>query len=669
MLLLLQQQSMAQYVKDYKRNADNYYAKGDWYTAAQYYEKYLEQQQKPTNASYEPYTIIGTKAKKKQQLTAVKSANNMQEVFYRIATCYRQLNDFSKAETYYAKVASEKTTYPIASYYYAVALRANEKYADAEKQFNSFLKDYTTKDNFTAQAKIELANIAFIQSQLSKKDIDQYTVTKLGTAINAGGSNYAASFTQEGIAFTSSRADSTTISTKNKNPFINNIYKADNKASLQSVSKMNVPSVEGYEQGAASFTANGMLAYFTRWQKKDGKNVSSIYLSRKKDTTWGEPTKLGSNVNEEASSSKQPYVSADGSWLIYSSNRKNGLGKFDLWYVPLNSDGEPGSPQNLGANINTPEDEEAPFYSTRTQSLIFASNGKVGMGGFDLYESKGTIPNALGKAVNLGYPVNSVKDDSYFINNNSNKLLEQAIISTDRSSSCCLELFSITKVYKKYATGIITNCKTGQTLSNVQLTAKGFVQQLTDEKGSYLFEVKDGQQLQLQASKEGYNDTTWQITIQANAIDTVLLSSMCLREKEKPTPITDTTSVTPVVTTTPSKEEQVALFDFAKYNLRPETASLLDEIAGVLQRENKLNLEVLGYTDAVGSTANNFALSQQRADACKDYLVKKGIAPERIKAIGKGECCPIQPDTINGKDNPEGRKANRRVEFKMVFVR
>ena len=96
---------------------------------------------------------------------------------------------------------------------------------------------------------------------------------------------------------------------------------------------------------------------------------------------------------------------------------------------------------------------------------------------------------------------------------------------------------------------------------------------------------------------------------------------------------------------------------------------MLDTLAAILKREKSLGLEIIGYTDAQGTNEYNLKLSQQRADACKDYLIKQGVAANKLTSTGKGECCPLKPDVVDGKDNPENRQANRRVEFKVIFIR
>ena len=671
-LLLCCTLTMAQYVADYKRSADRFYAKGEWYSAAQYYEKYLEQQVEPSPKGYEPYTVLPTTAKKKNKEQVKddgKAAADNNEITYRIAECYRQLNDYGKAEPHYAKAASsDKVKYPLAAYWYAVCLRANAKYAEAEKQFSGFLKSYTAKDSYAAQARVELANLPFIQAQLARKDLDLFKVGRLGGAANGAGANYAAAHLDGALVFTSSRADSSVLSSKNRNPFANNLYKL--ASSGGTAAKLGLPAAEGYEQGVASFTADGRRMYLTRWGKVDGKNVPAIYLSVRKDSVWGEPVKLGTNVNADGHGSKQPFVAADGSFLLYSSDRDGGMGKFDIWYAPLNSDGEPGSFVNLGRNINTKEDEEAPFWSAGTGSLVFASNGRTGMGGLDLYESKGSLPATFGEATDLGYPVNSIKDDSYFTNAGGPRLLQGATISTDRASACCLELFSVDRTYRKFVTGTVTDCRTNLPLegATVRVTAgsRAVATQNTDAGGRYFFEVKAFGAMQLDASKGEYSNGSLAFSGPAGgAADTLVNTVVCLVPIEKVVPMDTAVPVT----VTPGPGEQVALFDFAKYSLRKETATVLDTLAGILQRERGLGLEITGYTDAQGTVEYNLHLSQQRADACRGYLISRGVAAARLKATGRGECCPVKPDTINGSDNPDGRQANRRVEFKIMLIR
>jgi outer membrane protein OmpA-like peptidoglycan-associated protein len=135
----------------------------------------------------------------------------------------------------------------------------------------------------------------------------------------------------------------------------------------------------------------------------------------------------------------------DGKTLLFASDKPGGSGGFDLWYAVLDANGKPEKVVNLGSTINTPSDEQAPFYHEASGTLVFSCNGRVGMGGFDFFYSKGTI-DAWGEPVNFGYPVNSIKDDIYFTSQGSAKnMLENVLLSSDRSAECCLELFTLKK--------------------------------------------------------------------------------------------------------------------------------------------------------------------------------------------------------------------------------
>jgi len=664
MLLLCTATANAQYVNDYKKSADKYYSKGDYFSAAAYYEKYLEQKKGPKSASYEPYTIQGTSKDKK----ADKSVLTREDVVYRIAESYRQLHDYGKAEKWYADATRfDQQQFPLAKYWYGVSLRANGKYDEAEKSLEDFLKSYKQQDNYTEQVRIELADVKFIREQLKRKDTDLYKVNKSGGAINPEGANYAAAYTNHSLVFTSTRKD-TTVTDKKKSPYINNLYQAADASGA--VTKLSLPVAEGTEQGVASFTADGSKMYFTRWVKVNGVNMASIYVSQKKTTgEWSDPVKLNTQVNVDGYSSQQPYISADGSYLLFASNRPGGIGKFDIWYAPI-TNGDAGAAINAGNTINTKEDEQAPFYHQPSGTLVFASKGRTGMGGFDLYSSKGTTPAQWQAPVNLGYPVNSVKDDIYFTNKGGKQLLKDASISSDRSSACCLELFTVDKTYKKFVTGTVTDCKTNAPLDRASIVVKDnggrtLSAQSTDANGRYLFEVSDYASLQqFIGEKTDYTNGSVNFTQPSNAdADTVYNTVLCLVAIEKaPPPVVEAPAAEP--------KEEYAYFEFAKYDLKPETQTLLDSLAALLKREKSLGVELIGYTDKMGTPELNQKLSQNRAEACKNYLVKSGVEASRLKATGKGECCPIEPETTpDGKDNPEGRKANRRVEFKIMLIK
>jgi len=572
--------AMAQYVTNYKRAADQFYAKGDYYSAAQYYEKYLDDKA-PGGPAYDPYLIQKQAAGKQPAERNAAETNALQ---YRLAESYRLVNDYTDAEAWYKKVAqSNAAAFPLVHYYYAVCLRAAGKYNEAQPELETFLQQYKTADSRRAQAEQELANIIFIQQQLSAAD-KSTAVTKLSNTINKEGASYAGTWLNDGtLVFTSTHPGSDA-----KASYVNALY----QTSLQGeqfgeVQQLAVPALKDKEQGVATATPDGKKLFFTAWSTdKEGKKHAAIYATDKKDNSWSAPIALGSNINVEGSDSRQPQVTGDGKYLLFASDRPGGKGGFDVWYAPLKN-GEPGKAVNAGAVINTKSDEQAPFYHTASQTLVFASNGRTGMGGFDLYAAAGSWKGPWAEPQNLGYPVNSVKDDIYFTSRGE-RLLENAWLSSDRGSACCLELFSVNKTYKEYiATTVIDS--------------------VVPEKKPDIFAGKK--------------------TLVTHNIH----------------------------------------FAFRKKDLTTDSYVYLDEVVAYLKENEAGKLEIDAHTDGIGTTAFNLHLSQQRAEACVEYLVKAGIARERLVAKGYGECCPLEKEhTAAGKDNPAAREKNRRVEMKLL---
>ncbi len=643
--------AFSQYAYDYKRSADKFYANGDYYSAADNYEKLLEQSN-GKGSTTEPYTV------QKKGAKASKVEVRRSEIVYRIAESYRQLNNYAKAEKWYGEAASNKSQYPLAAYWYGVSLKANGKFPEAEKSLQDFLASYKINDQYTEQAQRELSSVQFIQQQMNRKDLQLYSVAAL--PVNAAGADYAAAWNNNSLVFTSTRADSTVLKGKNKNPYVNNLYiSVGSEGVYGTTQKMVLPVTDDMEQGVASFATDGNTMYFTRWTKKNGKNLAAIYVSHQQNGSWTAPELLGGKVNVDGYSSQQPQVTTDGKYLLFASDRPGGAGGFDLYFAQLNN-GQPGAVSNFGKSINTKEDDQAPYYHQPTGTLVFATKGRVGMGGYDLFESKGNINSNWTEPKNLGYPVNSIKDDIYFFNKGTNRLLSDAYISSDRSSECCLQLFSVNKVYKQYVTGLVTDCKTNQPVSgaNVKVSGVTSVTLNSNNDGSYFFEVPAFGDMQIVASKENYNDATASFAKPSAETDTLHNNSICLSPIE-------------VVVAPPVEEKKVELkayFDFAKYDLKAETGVLLDTLVALMKREPKLGIEIYGYTDKKGTDGFNINLSRLRAEACKAYLVQNGVDASRLKVFAKGECCEEKPETkADGSDDPDARQANRRVEFKIIL--
>jgi OmpA-OmpF porin, OOP family len=622
--------AVAQTAAESKKSGDYYYKAGDYYSAASYYQSYLDAAK--TNAGrFLPYTVPGSSQANKK--------DDEQLIVYRAAESYRLYHDYAHAEKAYEQV-KDNPAFPDARYWYAISLRANGKYEEAKEQLKQYLKDPNAA--YAAAAKMELQGISFMEEQMKAKDASLYTVKRSAGNINSAESNYAVTQNGNNIVFTSSRQSEG----KTNNDAA--IYITDDKGNVQ---KIALPQSKAVNFGAASLTTDGNHLYLTGWNNERGNNKAAIYQSEKGGSEWSAPLKLSNQVNMEGYNSQQPFVSNDGKYLLFASDRPGGIGGFDIWMAPLSANGEAGEPVNAGKKINTAGDDEAPFYHEASQTLVFSSNGRIGFGGFDLYQATGAITGPWTEVHNMGYPVNSNKDDIYFYAANSGKLLEHAFISTDRNSDYCMSVYEVSREYRKYVAGVVTDCHTQQGVAGASVSLNGESAN-TNASGSFVIEVKELQAGEIDASKEGYAQSNTSFNKPQSADADTLNVSICLNAVEVPK-----TSLANEV-----------YFEFAKYELSDQTKTFLDTLAAVMSRENKLKLIATGYTDKVGSDAYNQHLSEQRADAVKNYLVDKGIDPSRIESTGKGDCCSVKPEIKDGKDDPAARQLNRRVEFILKLI-
>src|SRR5687768_13240714 len=256
----------------------------------------------------------------------------------------------------------------------------------------------------------------------------------------------------------------------------------------------------------------------------------------------------------------------------------------------------------------------------------------------------------------MGHPVNSSRDDPYFFASQKGSILDNAIISSDRGSDCCLETYAISKMMKKkMITGVIRDCRNDEPLSNADVvmkdaTGKSF-HTLTGNDGSYQFELtSNAKPQQLFISKELYKEKTTGIAVGATnesgwLTDVLSNTPICIEKKLVIKPET-------VVT---------LYFDFDKSLLGDRATVQLDSIYTVLVENATATIQISGYTDGRGTVEYNKKLSDKRAKSCADYLIQKGIDANRISFESFGACCPVEMELINGRDNADGRSKNRRA--------
>jgi len=639
----------AQLFRNFEAEADRMFENQRYYEASLLYERLLtgEVASAEKLAPYRPG----------RGPTVTPSDDEYDRVVYKLAQSLRLYKNYGGAIDWYAKVLNNEE-YPLAKFYHAVCLRAAGRYEEALEAYKNFLEGYDDHGQYRTLSEKEMLNCEFGMEQLAREQVDE--ITKAGPDINEGGGNYASVIhSDDRVIITSTRYMANVKGTLGKFNF-NNVYRVDwTDSGLSSPELYGVPFKQEFHQGTVAFSPDRQTMFLTRWQgNASGVKNCYIYVSRFESGEWTEPQKLSSGVNMDGYRSFHPYVTPDGKYFLFASDRPGGQGGSDIWYSEIQINGEPGDPINLGSTVNTDGDDESPYFDTNTGKLYFSSNGRVGMGGFDVYESTGTIGN-FSAPQNLGYPINSSRDDLHFTP--ADPEAHTGFISSDRESVCCLELYSFVRGNLKFAvSGDITDCDDASSaLEGVDVklvnasTSAVIAQQTTGPDGSYFFDL-DGSvtSYKLLLNKDGYFTKEHAFQLQENATrsDTVEVA-LCLKEVEVDKPI--------VISN--------IYYDFDKATLRPESKLVLDSLANVLRLNPNMVVEMSAHTDAIGTEAYNQDLSQRRAQSCVDYLISVGIPADKLIAMGYGESRPVAPNTNpDGTDNPEGRQMNRRTEFKVV---
>jgi OmpA-OmpF porin, OOP family len=644
----------------YYNQAEKLFSNKDYYKAAQVYEKYLTSEKK-ARSSGSPFAV-------EKKVKGKTNLNMHEEAVYSLAECYREYNDYVNAEKYYklATAFSDKA-YPLTQFWYGISLRANQKYAEAFTSISKFLDSYTEMGPVLIQADRELESLKYIQSESSKntKDFILEQQKNLGNT-----SAYALAVQQDDtVVFTGIHQDSS-ASKNGKIEYSNSLYQSVLVGNILSESiPVNLPKPQGEQTGLACFTPDGNKMFFTRWIKKNAQTYSAIFSTERVGNSWTTPLKLGEPVNFQGYNSTQPFVTEDGKYLLFASDRPGGSGNYDLWFSELDSNFQALNVTNMGGVINTPGDEEAPFFHHKSRTLVFSSNGRIGMGGFDIYYAKGTTDfTRWEKPKNPGIPINSTKDDIYYISTDKENIWNTGWLSSDRSNDCCLALFSVKENNSMLVTGSVIDCKTKQPIDGAELIFTDprhgnriIGKRHADSAGQYDMEIKNISVFNVKAEKLGYSGSQSNYAVDLEpGRDTLKTESICL------TLIKENIPEVKKALQTLSQNTTVGYFDYKKSKLNASYHSNLDSLADLMKRNPGIVVEIGGYTDAIGSEAYNLRLAQERVNACISYLVKKGIRPNRLIGKAYGECCPIAPETVDGKDNPAGREKNRRVEYKLV---
>lgn len=532
-------------------------------------------------------------------------------------------------------------------------LRTN-RLAEAEANYRQFLKHDTRNAKLHQEATDALATITFRREAMSNPM--PYNPQNLGPKVNSADDEYLPAITADGqtLIFTRrfDRTAATTAATPKEEDFYASTFV---EGGWTQATRMPEPVNSHDNEGAQCLSQDGRIMIFTACDRRDGLGRCDLYISIRKGNKWTKPRNLWQPVNS-GSWESQPSLSIDGKTLYFSSNRKGGYGGRDIWKSTMQADGW-SQPENLGPAVNTAGDECSPFIHYDNQTLYFASDRHPGMGGMDLFVSRLQEDGTWGKPENIGYPINTERDENSLVVNYNGT---QAYFASDQMGGYGgqdLYRFELPTAARPqqttYMKGRVYDSRTGNAIgANFAVvdiaTGKEMVSTQADPAdGSFIVSLPAHHEYALTVSAKGY-----------------LLHSenIQLKEGSPEEPFLVDIALSPIIV-----GESVALrnvfFNTAEYLLKKESFIELDKVVDLLNKNSGITVELGGHTDNVGSAESNLVLSQQRAKAVYDYLVEKGISPARLRYKGYGDTQPIATN-----DTEAGRAENRRTVFTIVEI-
>ncbi len=636
--------------------ADNLAKIGSFYNAIDYYKSYM------------------------------KDEKDDADVAFKLADAYRNARDYISAEEWYKKAfAMNKTENMNAQFFYALMMKYNGKYDQAKALFDKLAKSYKGDEEDPKAAVIKIAKEESKGCELALKMINnplKLIVKHLGKNVNNHYSDFGpAAVTDLKMIYSSIKSDTVVvIGGTDRSSYVSRIYETSRKNKNGAWGKPkefgdgNINSNMDHT-GNGSFSPDGKYFFFSRCREASPTDLHlhcDIYFAERKGESWSTPTRLSSTVNKAGTNNTQPAAAKGvkpGEIILYfvSDREEGSAGGQDLYYTIFKKDGSCTAPVNLGKKINTAGDEVTPFYDEKEKTLYFSSNGRVGMGGFDVFRVKGNTKK-FEDPTNVGYPINSSVDDRYFThwpNHRGGFFVSNRPGGYElKSATCCDDIYQFDyiiiphfavkgRIYdsddKKKKNPLLT-AVVQITCDSADKDAMRYDTTFSRNKATYMFNLARNQSYKIHVTKDGYYANNATCSVKGlDESDTMTVDIFI--EKIKPK----------------SVRIEGIYYAYDRAELQAESEPALKQLLGILTDNPVIKVEISSHTDNRGNDAYNMKLSQARAESVVKYLITNGVDKQRLVAKGYGE---TRPDTINqrpdGSDCPECRARNRRTEFKII---
>jgi outer membrane protein OmpA-like peptidoglycan-associated protein/tetratricopeptide (TPR) repeat protein len=400
------------------------------------------------------------------------------------------------------------------------------------------------------------------------------------------------------------------------------------------------------------------------------------------------PKKMSKKINF-AYYQNHAYISKDGKTLYFTSEAKGGVGGVDIYKSQKVSDGVWGKPENLGPNINTVYDEDAPFLSDDGNTLYFASRGHPGYGNFDIYKS--TLVNGVwGKPENLGAPINSPAHDIFMVQNRDGNI---GFFSSGRKGGKGdMDIYKINylnpDLNKECTTSGEKAVALNSTLINEKENEYSFKATVPDQYKVLLSGWKVDNEtvvgkdnlLDHKFTKTGDHIIQYKVIAYCDTcIDVIVACNSANVNIKTAEPVVDNNAA--ILTALENyhgklnNDQLKALgfdlsplrFDFNKSDIREAEMDVLVKNTEIIKKHPELRIEINGYADTQGKPGRNIVLSGQRANNVKKFLAKSGLSGKQIlKTSGKGATNLLNNCTKGEDCGKEENEMNRRAEI-IVF--
>lgn len=593
------------------------------------------------------------------------------EICLKIGDAYYYNSNYKIASEWYQKAFSLSTDLNSEYFYrYAITLKSSNQLEESDKYMSKYIS------LVPEQNRAQILKNDKNYSENIKLNSDRFELKTL--TINSPNSDFGGSFYKDQLVFSSSR-ESKNIYKRTHTwtglPFTS-LYSGtiNSEGLVANPQKFSKKIDSKFNESTPVFTKDGATVYFTRnnyLRGKKGQNTEGtvflkIYRAQKNQKQeWDNITELP--FNSDNFQVAHPALSPDEKTLYFASDRPGTIGKSDIYKVEIKSDGNFGEPENLGKGINTEGRETFPYVS-ESGILYFASDGRPGLGGLDIFQ---VDLNKMGKrnsVLNIGAPINGPMDDFSFSINETTK---QGFFTSNREGGLGNDdIYGFTQIKpivypcEQQLAGNVTDKQTNEILSgsDVSLFSKDhqlISSQISNQNGEFNFGYVDcNASFYIRASKTEYSTDEKEIQIPNYTGETK--TTLAIEKTQIPiVPGTDLSKIFHI------KE---IYFDLDKFNIRQDASIELAKILEVLLEYPSMKIAINSHTDSRQTQAYNITLSDNRAKSTRKWLIKKGISPDRLMAKGYGETKLVNNCSDGVNCTEEQHQANRRSEFIVISL-